>query len=874
MTRPYLTFTLLVGCVVAAALPANCQPTGDEISIAWNLLGNARPGPNRFSSELIVTNHGTVPLSGDGWQLYFNFGRQILGESLPDDVSITHVNGDLFRLQPSDSFKPLMPGDSFTIAFQAAGWAIKESDAPSGFYFVFSKRPGEKTRVESVRDCSVGKFQRSEQSQRTPNDTVRVPTPRSRFEEHLALTKLPERKLHRVLPTPVTVHSEPGTVRLGRQAEIHYGDGLENEAEYLADVLQEHLGSVITFKRGAAPGANAILLRTATPTVDGQETSPGDEAYALTAQEGRGVEIVGSDAAGVFYGIQTLRALLPIAAYKKRLDALTIDAVRIEDAPRFHYRGLHLDVARNFHSPPTVKKLLDLMAFYKLNHLQFHLTDDEGWRLAIAGLPELTDVGGRRGHTVDEREHLIPSFGSGPEADSSESAGNGHYSRQEFVDILRYAADRHIEVIPEIDLPGHSRAAIKAMQARYRKLIDAGKTDESLQYLLRDPNDRSKYQSVQMWDDNVVDVCRESTYAFIEHVVTDIIDMFAEAEAPLTTIHVGGDEVPHGAWQSSPACAQFQESGEAGSANDEAALMDVFVDRVIDILSSHGLTCAAWEDVYLSRGGPNGVVVRPARLSADAPRTKCYVWNNVWGWGQEDAAYKLANAGVDVVLCNATNLYFDLAYNKHPQEPGYYWAGFVDTKSVYELTPWDFFKTTRTNLLGQPISTDDFQSKVRLTPEGKTKIVGIQGQLWGENLKDEKRLEYMAFPKLIALAERAWAKQPEWARSADPAARRLALNVAWNRFANSLGSRELPRLDYLYGGVNYRIPPVGAVVENGVLKANVAYPGLDIRYVTDGTEPSSNSELYREPVSVTGAVRLRAFNSRARGGRSTVAVQE
>ena len=157
-------------------------------------------------------------------------------------------------------------------------------------------------------------------------------------------------------------------------------------------------------------------------------------------------------------------ALLPIESYKERGKSIALPAVHIVDAPRFHYRGQHLDVARNFQSKESVEKLIDLMAFYKLNYLHLHLTDDEGWRIEIKQLPELTAVGGRRGHTLDEANWLQPSQGSGP--DPKAAPGSGFYTQRDFIEILRYARERHIKVIPEIDLPGHARAAIKSMQSR------------------------------------------------------------------------------------------------------------------------------------------------------------------------------------------------------------------------------------------------------------------------------------------------------------------------------------------------------------------------------------------------------------------------
>ena len=163
-----------------------------------------------------------------------------------------------------------------------------------------------------------------------------------------------------------------------------------------------------------------------------------DESYTLSVRPESGIEIVGNSTAGVFYGIQTLRALAPIAAYHQPTKELAIDAVEIEDAPRFGYRGLMLDVGRNFQSKETVKKLLDLMAFYKLNRFHWHLSDDEGWRIEIKALPELTAIGSRRGHTTDESDRLVPSLGSGPGAEVTGSGGTGFYSQDDFIEVLKY----------------------------------------------------------------------------------------------------------------------------------------------------------------------------------------------------------------------------------------------------------------------------------------------------------------------------------------------------------------------------------------------------------------------------------------------------
>jgi hexosaminidase len=504
------------------------------------------------------------------------------------------------------------------------------------------------------------------------------------------------------------------------------------------------------------------------------------------------------------------------------------------------------------------------MAFYKLNKFHFHLTDDEGWRLEIKTLPELTEIGGRRGHTLEEKDRLIPSFGSGPNVEGISE----YYTEADFIEILKYAQKRHIEIIPEIDVPGHARAAIKAMEARFHRLLNEGKAEEAFAYRLIDPDDKSVYRSVQNFDDNVIDVCLPSTYRFLEVVFDTIIDMYRKAQVPLSIIHIGGDEVPSGAWTKSPACDPLIKDNEQIS--DVQDFPDYFLKRIHDLLDVRGLRVAGWEEIALMDNLPDQ---KPHKI----PNEKYlddqfipYVWNTVWGWGAEDLGYRLANAGYKIVMCNAPNLYFDCAYNKDPKEPGLYWPGFVNTRRAFEFTPFDIFKIATKDRLGNQVKTEQYKDHVRPTESGKNNILGIQGQLWGEEMVDSLRLEYMAFPKVIGLAERAWAKQPEWAVMENKVLRKEKLQEDWNTFVNCIGQREMVRLDHFDNGINYRIPPPGAVIEDGHLKANISYPGLEIRYTIDGTNPSESSTLYKSPVAVKGTVKLRTFNRIGRGSRTVV----
>ena len=837
------------------------------LSVSWRLLDNLPD--ERFKSEIELRNDGEVTLANN-WTLYFNCGRKLLPKSVGKEFDLAHVNGDLYALRPALDFKPVGPGDHRAISIEGSPWAINISDAPSGFYIVLQEK-GEPPSNAIPVPLHVKPFPAATKLKRGPADVVPVVNAESRFVENELLTKLPMSELIKIVPTPEEIKSIPGRVVLNSSTKIVYQPHLINEAAFLADAIGELINGRVAIQEetpNAPISSGSIQLRIGTVKIAGNERKKGDEAYTLTAKPARNIEIVGSDSAGVFYGIQTLRCLVPVESFRQKNSELWIEAVTISDSPRFHYRGLHLDVARNFQTPGTVKKLLDLMAFYKLNRLHLHLTDDEGWRIEIKQLPELTKVGGFRGNTIDEAENLIPSLGSGPSPDPEKSPGSGYYTQDDFVSILRHAQARHIVVIPELDLPGHARAAVKSMEARQRRLRQQGREEQGGDLLLSDPGDTSKYESVQMWRDNVVDVGREATYRFVDVVVAELNSMYGRAGVPLASIHLGGDEVPKGAWDKSKVCERL-EIGTNSPISRSGRLELHFLDRASEILKRGSIQPACWEDcLLLETAHDNGAGNR--RRAAGKPTPTAYVWNNVWGWGQEDAAYRLANAGFDVVLCNATHLYFDLACEKDPLETGYYWAGFVGMRSPFEFIPLDMFKNAERNSMGKAISEDSLADRIRLTPSGAAHILGIQGQLWGENLRSRQSLEYMGFPRIIALAERAWASSPAWSTITDPTTRKLELQCDWNQFANRLGQRELPRLDYLSGGVQYRLPPPGAVVRDGRVSANIAFPGLTIRYSNDGSEPDLAASLFQEPIPLSTNIKLRSFDTRGRGSRTVI----
>lgn len=521
-------------------------------------------------------------------------------------------------------------------------------------------------------------------------------------------------------------------------------------------------------------------------------------------------------------------------------------------------------------------KLVDLLAHYKLNALHFHLTDDEGWRLEIPGIPELTSYGARRGFAPSELEMLRATNGSasglaGPDGIAGKALteveanggsaptyqgfeestlnfigqGTGYYTAKDFEQILAYAAERHIDVIPEIDMPSHARAAVKAMEYRYRMLA---KTDiaKAGEYRLVDPFDASVHVASQGYVDNLVNPCLESTFAFLAKVVDEVRARYAAVpNARLTMIHAGGDELPRLKpnvwWQGSPAC----KANPATSSMRDGDLRNLFLSRWAQIIASTGARMAGWDDVLSGSGSvpPEGFVA----LS----------WNNVWGRGHEDDAYKLANAGHSVILAHATNLYLSQAANKDPDEPGSYWANYVDDKKTFEYRPFDVFTNGTEDRFGNRFPADAWVGKQRLSETGKAHILGIEGLIWSENVKSPKLLEYFAFPKILGVAERAWVRDM-------PAVD--AMPGAWERFSNTLGQVVLPTLDVARAvdvrgelprevGVNFRVPLPGAKLDAGVLHANVAYPGLTIEYSTDG---ASTWQTFTSPVSVSAPVLLRA----------------
>lgn len=485
-------------------------------------------------------------------------------------------------------------------------------------------------------------------------------------------------------------------------------------------------------------------------------------------------------------------------------DGTVIDEAVIEDRPDFAYRGVMIDIARNYQTPAQMRRILDLMARYGFNILHFHFTDDEAWRADIPGLPELTEVGGRRGYAPDESEHLWQIFcGDGNPA--SINTSNGFFTTDDFIGMLRYADSLGISVIPEIESPGHARAAIKAMERRARVSGDST-------LLLTEAADSSVYTSAQAFHDNILNPALGSTYRFMFKVFDGLIDIYSQAGVTLPAIHIGGDEVPRNAWTRSPAARALADSL---GYKTQKELHAHFVRRLNDYLASRDVRLAGWQDIATGHDNEYNAAVSPNVFSINS-------WT-LSSKSDNSPSRQALEGGYPVVLSNVDRFYLDMVYSYHPDERGLSWGGTVDE-----------FKS----LGGYP------SSLCIVRPDDRGRIIGVSGQLFAETIRSAAGQEEMLLPKMLGLAERAW--------NADS-------TYSVERFNDVIARREIPY--WQRDGYNYHLRQPGIIVKGSQAYFNSPYKGLgEIRYTTDGSEPSAASpSADTEPVALpAGTKEIRA----------------
>lgn len=788
--------------------------------------------------QLTLINNGKETFPAEGWTLYFNSN---ISKYESPELKFERINGDFDKFWPTENFKAIPAGSSVQIQLKTNREMDNFTEMPSGFYIVWNDEPekGYNLKFES-------KYLPVLQAKN-------IAVAAADFNKNVLVKDIVAEKLTKIFPTPLNYTETSASYAITPSTVIFTDGAFEPEANLFANELAALLTGKPVVKTYET-GKGIVLSKDASLSKEGYKLSVTNEQIKITA----------ATPAGAFYALQSLKTLIDPKSWKTKQTTLSIKGVEVTDQPRFGFRGFMMDVARNFQPKEQVLKVLDVLALYKMNVLHFHLNDDEGWRVEIPSLPELTQVGANRGQTTNDKTNLVPSYGSG--AQTGLLTGSGHYSKADFIEILKYATERHITVIPEIETPGHARAAIKSMDARYERLMKEGKKEEAERFLLRDLNDKSTYRSVQNWSDNVIDVALPSTYTFLETVVDDLIKIYAEAGAPLQTVHFGGDEVPRGVWEKSPAVKTLMEKNESVKNTDD--LWYYYFGRVNTLLKQRNLYLSGWEEIGMHKVRTEAGLHYIANPDFANENFHADVWNNVPGTGNEDLAYRLANAGYKVVLTCVTNFYLDLAYNKNFDEIGQNWGGYVDINKPFDFIPFDYIKNMKEDDRGNPLNKAIIKGKEPLTEIGKQNIMGIQAPLWSEMIKSKERFEYLLFPKLLGVAERAWAKDPEWATENNAIKAEQLYNNAWSEFVNIMGKRELPRLNYYVGGFLYRIPTAGAIVKNGKAEANVIIPGLIIRYTTDGTEPTAQSKVYSGPIQIKKPVTLKVFNSEGRSGNS------
>ncbi|MGH1370559.1 MAG: family 20 glycosylhydrolase [Cellvibrionaceae bacterium] len=789
----------------------------------------------------------------DNWALYFSHMSPIQWAD-KSHFTIEHLNGDLHRLSPNKEYRGFKKDQKIPINLRATYWHLSKSDVMPNYYLT----SGELTAVTVTSTMAqidtatgleklphAGNFSEVEsQLKRSVEDASVVATSSVIFDQSPEQVLEPQQLKAELIPTPKSIKHHDGSISLESGYRLTGKVPVKSEIQAAIDGLS-------TF--GIVESTNGIpIIFDELSAEDASDISP-SESYRLIINDDA-IKIFSNHSNGAYYALRSLESLL-------FSNEILLPLVEIMDQPRFAFRGMHLDVARNFRDKHYVIALLEQMSRYKLNRLHLHLGDDEGWRVEIDDLPELTRVGSKRCHDPSETECLMPQLGSGPNQNSS---ANGYYTKRDYQDILLAAQARHIEVIPSFDMPGHSRAAVVSMESRYQRLMAKEETIEAERYRLIDPLDKTRYQSIQFYNDNTLNVCLDSSYQFVDKVISEVIALHEQVQVPLTRYHIGADETA-GAWIQSPACQSLLNNPDL-NLKDHHDLTGYFVERVAKLVSEKGIVPAGWND-GMSTTDQNNM---PSAVQSNA-------WTPLF-WDGHAKAHEQANRNWQVVLSIPDVTYFDFPYAVDAQERGYYWASRnTNSQQAFEFMPDNLpahaeIWTDRQNL---PMTLDDRQTHLH---KGVS-FYGLQGHLWTETTRSDSQADYMIFPRLIALAERAWHKA-DWevdynyrGQLYSPSTNIMSVeqkqqrNEDWVRFSNLLTQKEFGKLDHY--GVDYRIPTVGGRVDKGILTIRSPLPGLPLQYRID-QQPWTN---YQKPLSLDThkleSLSVRALSAdRQRAGRS------
>ncbi|NVK52290.1 MAG: family 20 glycosylhydrolase [Flavobacteriaceae bacterium] len=561
-----------------------------------------------------------------------------------------------------------------------------------------------------------------------------------------------------IIPIPLNQKVNDGTFTLDNNVAIKSDKAFSTVANFAKAFIEN--GSSITFTTNDTSKKISFIK---------DKTIKEEEAYALSVNSDA-ITIKANSPRGAFYGFQSLRQLLPAsfedASYKE--NSVTIQNIEITDKPQFRYRGMHLDVGRHFFSVAFIKKYIDLMAMLKMNTFHWHLTEDQGWRIEIKKYPKLNEVAAFR------KETLIGHYSDQPHQFDGKKYG-GYYTQEQVKDIVKYASERQITVIPEIEMPGHSQAALSA----YPHL---GCTEK--------PIDVATKWGV--FDD--IYCTKETTFKFLEAVLDEVMTLF-----PGKYIHIGGDEAPKTRWK---ACKNCQQVIKREGLKDEHELQSYFISRMEKYINSKGKQIIGWDEILEGGLAPNATVM---------------------SWRGTNGAIVAAKQHHDVILTPGSHCYFDHYQSTNENEPVAI-GGFLPLEKVYSFNP----------------------IPEELTKEEAKYVLGAQGNVWTEYMKTAEHVEYMAFPRMVALSEVVWSNPKD--RNFSDFKNRLV------SYFKRLDAKKVNYANHLY-----------EIKCKTTLKDGFTYfdlsettQGKTIRYTTDGSEPTGNSAIYSQPIKVDKNIILKA----------------
>ena len=586
---------------------------------------------------------------------------------------------------------------------------------------------------------------------------------------------------YQVIPLPQEVSLTQGNpFKLNENVLIAYPENnalLQRNAEFLSEYIQQATNYAPKTKAIAAGEQvkNAIVLGL-DPSIANKE------GYVLTTTP-EGININGQTENGVFYGIQTLRKSIPAEAKEA---TILIPAGEIKDEPRFSYRGMHLDVGRHFFPKEFMKKYIDLLVLHNMNTFHWHLTDDQGWRIEIKKYPKLTEIGSQRSRTVigrNTQEYDNTPYG-------------GFFTQEEAKEIVKYAQERYITVIPEVDLPGHMLAALAA----YPEMGCTG----------------GPYEVCPRWGifEDVLCIGNDQTMQFLEDVMNEIIEIF-----PSKYVHIGGDEAPRTRWEKCPKCqARIKTEGLKADKNHTAEdrLQSYCMTRIEEFLNSKGRQIIGWDEILEGDVAPNATVM---------------------SWRGMEGGIKAAQLGHDVIMTPTSFCYFDYYQTADTKDEPLGIGGYVPIEKVYSLEP----------------------VPAVLTEEQSKHILGAQANLWTEYIHSSEHVEYMVLPRMAALAEVQWT-QPE----------KKDFKDFTKRLARLMKFYQRDGFNYAKHVFDLKVDFTPDVTKKAVVVTLSTIDDAPIYYTLDGTEPTTASLKYTEPVSITETADFQAVVIRPEGKSKVV----